>query len=50
MAQYAKTDPFKASVGTGPYKFEEYKTGQYIRLVRNDEYWADDNYLDSIKI
>lgn len=50
VAQYAKTDPFKASVGTGPYKFEEYKTGQYIRLVRNDEYWADDNYLDSIKI
>ncbi|MCD2153810.1 MULTISPECIES: ABC transporter substrate-binding protein [Rhodococcus] len=50
VTQYAKTDPFKASVGTGPYKFEEYKTGQYIRLVRNDDYWADDNYLDSIKI
>ena len=27
VTQYAKTDPFKASVGTGPYKFEEYKTG-----------------------
>ncbi|MGC0362318.1 peptide/nickel transport system substrate-binding protein [Rhodococcus sp. 27YEA15] len=50
VEKYAATDPLKASVGTGPYKFDEYKTGQYVRLVRNDDYWADDNYLDSIKI
>jgi peptide/nickel transport system substrate-binding protein len=26
-------------VGTGPYKLEEYKAGQYIKLVKNDDYF-----------
>lgn len=26
-------------IGTGPYKFAEYKPGQYYRLTRNDAYW-----------
>jgi len=26
--------------GTGPYKFVEWKTGQYLDLVRNDDYWG----------
>ncbi|MDQ0512142.1 ABC transporter substrate-binding protein [Ancylobacter amanitiformis] len=26
-------------VGTGPYRFAEYKPGQYYRLTRNDAYW-----------
>jgi len=25
--------------GTGPYKFEEWKVGQYIKLVANEDYW-----------
>ena len=25
-------------VGTGPYKFAEFKSGQYVRVERNDEY------------
>jgi peptide/nickel transport system substrate-binding protein len=27
-------------VGTGPYKFVEWKTGEYLDLVRNDDYWG----------
>ena len=26
-------------VGTGPYRFAEWKTDQYIRLVRNEDHW-----------
>ncbi|TPJ71189.1 ABC transporter substrate-binding protein [Mesorhizobium sp. B2-6-2] len=38
-----------APVGTGPFKFAEYKTGQYYQLTRNDAYWAkDEPYLDEI--
>ncbi|MGL5956263.1 MAG: ABC transporter substrate-binding protein [Brevinema sp.] len=28
-------------IGTGPYKFVEWKRGDSISLVRNDNYWAD---------
>jgi peptide/nickel transport system substrate-binding protein len=27
-------------VGTGPYQVVEWKTGQLVRLVRNDKYWG----------
>ncbi|MDX8464960.1 ABC transporter substrate-binding protein [Mesorhizobium sp. VK23B] len=38
-----------APVGTGPFKFAEYKAGQYYRLARNDAYWGkDEPYLDEI--
>lgn len=26
-------------VGTGPYKLEEYKAGEYVKLVKNDDYF-----------
>jgi peptide/nickel transport system substrate-binding protein len=26
-------------VGTGPFKFAEWRSGEYIRVVRNDDYW-----------
>ena len=36
-------------VGTGPYKFVEWKKGQYIRLDKNQDYWGSDGpYLDKI--
>ncbi|CDX23805.1 Extracellular solute-binding protein family 5 [Mesorhizobium sp. ORS 3324] len=38
-----------APVGTGPFKFAEYKAGQYYRLARNDDYWGkDEPFLDEI--
>lgn len=45
---YADSDPFKASVGTGPYAFREYRPGDRIGLERFDGYWAETNYLDAI--
>jgi peptide/nickel transport system substrate-binding protein len=48
VAAHAATDPFQASVGTGPYRFTEYRPGNLIRLERNEQYWADENYLDAI--
>jgi len=35
------TDPAgRSPVGTGPYKFVEWKTGSQIVLVRNEDYWG----------
>ncbi|MGE0040940.1 MAG: peptide ABC transporter substrate-binding protein [Vicinamibacterales bacterium] len=31
-------------VGTGPFKFAEWKAGEYIRVVRNDDYWRGKQY------
>jgi peptide/nickel transport system substrate-binding protein len=27
------------TIGTGPFKFAEWKAGEYIRVVRNEHYW-----------
>ena len=31
-------------IGTGPFKFVEWKSGEYIRVVRNDDYWRGEAY------
>jgi len=36
-------------IGTGPFKFTEYRQGEYYLLSRNEAYWAEDlPYLDEI--
>lgn len=36
-------------VGTGPYKFVEWKKGQYIRMDKNEHYWQKGlPYLDKV--
>jgi peptide/nickel transport system substrate-binding protein len=35
-------------VGTGPFKFDAWKTNEYIRLVRNPDYFLGSPWLDSI--
>lgn len=45
--------PAVGSIGTGPFTLKEWKTGDYQRLVRNDNYWNKANggpYLDEITI
>jgi peptide/nickel transport system substrate-binding protein len=38
-----------APIGTGPFKFAEYKRGELIRLVKNPDYWKKGlPYLDGI--
>ena len=38
----------RAPVGTGPFRFEAWKTGERISFVRNDRYWGRKAYLDRI--
>ena len=38
-------------IGTGPFKFVEYKPNQGIKLVRNPDYWKPGRpYLDGIEL
>jgi len=34
----------RSPIGTGPYKFGEWKSGEYIRVVKNDDYWRGAEY------
>ncbi len=37
-------------IGTGPFKFVEFKPNEHIRLTRNPDYWKKDRpYLDGIE-
>ncbi|MCA9876135.1 MAG: hypothetical protein KC442_00070 [Thermomicrobiales bacterium] len=40
------TDPSRV-VGTGPFKFQEWKQGESVTLVRNDDYYDKVPYIDS---
>ena len=41
-------------IGTGPFKFVEWKPGRYMKLARNDQYWKKDKngnrlpYVDEV--
>jgi len=35
--------------GTGPFKFVKWEHDQYVELVRNDDYYGQKAYLDSVK-
>ena len=37
-------------VGTGPYTVAEWQTGQFIKLVRNPNYWGTQAYQDEVDI
>lgn len=45
-----RENPANASpVGTGPFMFDEWQRGSFIRLVRNESYWQDGKpYLDEL--
>ena len=37
-------------IGTGPFKFVEFKPNEHIRLTRNEDYWKTDRpYLDGVE-
>ncbi|MCG1020103.1 peptide-binding protein [Sutcliffiella horikoshii] len=38
----------KNPIGAGPFKFEKWEDGQYVRVVANDDYWDGRPYLDSL--
>lgn len=35
-------------VGTGPYIYDEIEEGDYVRFVRNDNYWGETPYYDEV--
>lgn len=35
-------------IGTGPFKFDVWKTNEYIRVVRNPDYYLGSPWLDSV--
>lgn len=35
-------------IGTGPFKFESWKTNEYLRVVRNPDYFGGGPWLDSM--
>src|SRR6476659_2164163 len=43
---YMRTHP----IGTGPFKFVEFKANESIKLTRNPDYWKEGRpYLDAIE-
>ncbi len=38
----------KSPIGTGPFKFAEWKDGEYVKVVANEDYYEGRPYLDSI--
>ncbi len=48
--QFNKHAASRAPIGTGPYKFEKWETGQEIVLVRNEDYWGTKPYLDKVLV
>ncbi len=45
--EIAKYEPFNRGpkfIGTGPFMFQEWKSGEYIRIVRNPNYWRGTQY------
>lgn len=35
-------------IGTGPFKFDKWVRGEYVRIVRNPDYWGEKPYLDAV--
>jgi len=43
-----KSEKNFSPVGSGPFKFKEYKPGEYVTLERFDNYFAGKSYLDTV--
>ena len=44
IAQFAN----EKSIGSGPFKLKEFKSGQYIWMVKNKKYWGEQPHVDEI--
>lgn len=43
-----KSEFFKKPIGSGPYKLDEWKQGQYLRFTRNDAYFAGKPAIEKV--
>ena len=51
IAETAKTEDFnsgKAMIGTGPFRFQQYVSGDRVIVTRNNEYWGDKPDWDKV--
>lgn len=47
-ANLEKSEKNNAPIGSGPFKFKEYRTGEYVSLERFDDYYGGTPYLDGV--
>ena len=40
----------RSPIGTGPFKFVEWRTGEYVQVEKNEEYWRGAPNLDRIVV
>ncbi len=40
----------KNPIGSGPFKFVEWKKGEYVKLEANDDYFGGRPYLDTVTV
>lgn len=50
VAKDKKEQIDREPVGTGPYMLNEYRSGQYLRLTRNDVYWRGKPRMQQVVI
>ena len=43
-------ETYQHPVGTGPYEFNEYSTGERVNFERFDDYWGEAPYYESVEI
>lgn len=48
VREKAANDIANSANGTGPYRFEQWKRGDSLTLVRNDDYWGEPASLDTV--
>ena len=41
-------EKFNKNIGTGPYVYEEFKSGEYTKFVRNENYHGEKPYYDEV--
>lgn len=44
VVNYTPYNRGERTIGTGPFRFAEWRSGEYIRVVRNDDYWRGPEY------
>lgn len=49
-AEWANDDFNRAPIGTGKYKFVEWKSGQYISLAKNDAYFGAQPSIENVVV
>jgi len=40
--------PNEKSIGSGPFKLKKFKSGQYIWMVKNEDYWGEKPHVDEV--